>query len=490
MAAGVPFSELCEEVTCPICLEYFEDPVAFPECGHNFCRACVALCWGREEAEADACCPQCRRAAQRRDVQPNRQLANIVEIVKRLSLQGERAGEAEGGEGKWKLCEKHREPLKLFCQDDSTLLCVVCDRSKEHKPHEVVPLEEACQEYKDKLHTHLEMLLKEKEKRMVYKADTEKEAQLLLEQTESERQKMVTEFRQLHQFLEEKEKVLLTQMEELEKEIARERDKNLARLSQDISSLESLILELEEKVEQPATELLQDVRCALQRYEEKSEELFESPVALPLEPKWKIQDACDLNCFLKAVMKSFQDTLASGFQLQKANVKLDPETAHPYLILPEDCTSVREGDEPQDLPNNPERFDQFTVVLGREGFTSGRHFWDVTVGHEIGWAVGVARKSVRRKGAIGFSPEEGIWAVEKWLGGYNPFISPHYEPLTISGGDLHRIRISLNYHASRVAFFNVDTAAPLYIFSEASFSGETLFPFFWVHLKAQLDLSP
>lgn len=44
-------------------------------------------------------------------------------------------------------------------------------------------------------------------------------------------------------------------------------------------------------------------------------------------------------------------------------------------------------------------------MLGREGFTAGRHFWEVTVGGEGDWAVGVARKSVRRKGEFGLSPE-------------------------------------------------------------------------------------
>ncbi|XP_054831889.1 E3 ubiquitin-protein ligase TRIM7-like [Eublepharis macularius] len=482
MAAGVPISELCEEVTCSICLEYFKDPVTVAECGHDFCRACLTGSWGGSEAEAS--CPLCRETVQTRNLRPNRQLANFVEIVKKLCLLEEKAAEAKGGEAREGVCAKHLEPLKLFCQNEQALICVVCDRSEEHRRHEVIPLEEAFEEYTDKFCSSLNILMKEKEKRMACKADTEKESQRLLEQTESERQKIVAEFRKLHEFLEEQEKLLLAQMEELEKDIARERDEHLASLSTELSSLEKLVLEMEEKIHQPAIELLQDVRSTLQRCGK-----FENPITLSLELKWRIQDICDTNRFLELVMKQFKDTLLSGLQLQKANVTLDPDTAHPHLILPEDCTTVREGDEPQDVPDNPERFDEFAAVLGREGFTSGRHFWEVTVGHEGGWAVGVARKSVRRKGVLKFSPEEGIWAVEKWLGGYNAFINPHYEPLTLSG-ELKRIRIYLNYYEGRVAFFDADTAAPLHTFSEASFSGETLSPFFWVRLKAQLDLSP
>lgn len=35
---------------CPICLNYFEDPVAIG-CGHNFCRRCVTQLWGEEDEE-------------------------------------------------------------------------------------------------------------------------------------------------------------------------------------------------------------------------------------------------------------------------------------------------------------------------------------------------------------------------------------------------------------------------------------------------------
>ncbi|XP_048347581.1 E3 ubiquitin-protein ligase TRIM39-like [Sphaerodactylus townsendi] len=65
-----------------------------------------------------------------------------------------------------------------------------------------------------------------------------------------------------------------------------------------------------------------------------------------------------------------------------ANVTLDPDTAHSNLILSVDRKSVKDGEKAQTLPNNPERFDSYCAVLGREGFTGGRHFWGVVVGSE------------------------------------------------------------------------------------------------------------
>uniref|UniRef100_A0A670HZT7 Uncharacterized protein n=1 Tax=Podarcis muralis TaxID=64176 RepID=A0A670HZT7_PODMU len=134
--------DLCEEATCPICLEYFRDPVIIHECGHNFCWSCLTQYWGKSEGEAS--CPQYRERVDQGSVRPNQQLANFVEITQKFRLLG-RKMEAKG---KGRVCEKHQEPLKLFCKEDESPICLVCDRAKEHKSHEAVPIEEASQEYK------------------------------------------------------------------------------------------------------------------------------------------------------------------------------------------------------------------------------------------------------------------------------------------------------------------------------------------------------
>ncbi|KAL8213251.1 UNVERIFIED_CONTAM: hypothetical protein K2H54_061715 [Gekko kuhli] len=484
MAAAGPLEELCEEATCSICLDFFRDPVAIAECGHSFCRACLTRSWG-EPGVAQPACPQCRGRTQEGSLRPNRQLANVVEIAKRFTLLQEEK-EAVVATGKGGVCQKHQESLKLFCKDDEALICVVCDRSKEHRDHKTFPLEEASQEYMDQFRNYLEILKKERERIVEYKRDAEKESQDLLKQTKVVKQETVAKFRQLQKFLEEQEKLLLVQMEEVEKEVTRNRDRHLARLSKELSSLEGLIREMEEKSQQPAYELLQDVRGTLQRYEEK--ETFENPVTFPLAQKWRNWDFCDISHFLEGVIKQLKDTLDSGLHLQKANVTLDPDTAHPKLILSEGQKSVRRGVNAQALPNNPERFDQCDDVLGREGFIGGRHFWEVLVGSEEEWAMGVARKSVRRKGVFFFSPEEGTWVFGKWSGGFNASTEEGSLPLTLTG-ELKRIRVCLNYAGGRVAFFDADRAALLYEFSGASFTGETLLPLFWVRSKGHLKIS-
>ncbi|XP_060094576.1 E3 ubiquitin-protein ligase TRIM7-like [Heteronotia binoei] len=484
MAAGDPLHDLCEEASCSICLDYFNDPVMIAECGHSFCRGCLTRSWG--ESGAEASCPQCRGRAQRNSLRPNQQLASFVEIAERVALQevGAKGGVREEeaplcvaavAAGKGRVCQKHQEPLKLFCKDDEALICWVCDRSKEHRDHEVLPLEEASQEYKDQFRNCLEILKKERERIVAYQGDIERESQDLLKQTQGEKQEAVAKFRQLHTFLEEQEKLLLAQMEEVEMEVAKKRDQHLAELSEALSSLESLIREMEEKCQLPASDLLQDARSTLQKYEEK--ESFENPVDFPLALKWHIWYFSYFNPPLEVIKRQF-----------KANVTLDPDTAHPWLILSEGQKSVRVGEKAQVLFISPERFEMYTAVLGREGFTGGCHFWEVLVGSEESWAVGVARKSVKRKGFFTIAPEEGIWAVGKQSGMHGVYIKEYYPPLTVTG-ELKRIRVCLNYAGGRVAFFDADRAALLYESSGASFHGETLLPFFLVYKKGHLKIS-
>lgn len=60
-----------------------------------------------------------------------------------------------------------------------------------------------------------------------------------------------------------------------------------------------------------------------------------------------------------------------------ADITLDPNTAHPRLIVSMDGKQVHCGDRHQQVPDNPERFDRVVCLLARQGFRSGRHYWEV-----------------------------------------------------------------------------------------------------------------
>uniref|UniRef100_A0A8C3HMS5 Uncharacterized protein n=1 Tax=Chrysemys picta bellii TaxID=8478 RepID=A0A8C3HMS5_CHRPI len=223
MAAANPAQLLLGEVTCAVCLDYFKDPVSL-DCGHHFCQACITRCW--EALSTNFHCPECRETFSQRNFKPNRQLRNIVEASRTLTLEPEVQ----------MVCEKHNEDLKVFCQEDQTPICMVCHLSRDHKEHPVVPIEEAAEDYKVRNHGMVHELLK---------------------QLETEKQKIVSEFQQLRQFLEKQERLRLAQLEELNQEIEKGRAEYLAKLSEEISSFSSLISEMEQKCQQPASEFLQ-----------------------------------------------------------------------------------------------------------------------------------------------------------------------------------------------------------------------------------------
>uniref|UniRef100_A0A670K645 Uncharacterized protein n=1 Tax=Podarcis muralis TaxID=64176 RepID=A0A670K645_PODMU len=158
------------------------------------------------------------------------------------------------------------------------------------------------------------------------------------------------------------------------------------------------------------------------------------------------------------------------------NITLDTDTANPQIIISEDRKSARWDVTRTDVPHNPKRFKSSCCVLGCEGFTSGRHYWEVNVEDGGIWAVGVARASVRRKIELKLTPEEGIWALQGDFGQYQALTTPvtPLSPLCTP----RRIRVFLDYEREQVEFLNADTKDSVFIFLSASFSGERVFPFF------------
>lgn len=144
-ASAAPMDALAAlpaEASCPICREFFRDPVSI-HCGHHFCRGCIERCW--EWPRARFACPRCRDTAPQRSLRPSPELARVLEIARRLS-RGEALG-IEEDEEEEEGCRRHREPLEAFCEEDGALLCAICRESRKHRGHSVLPVPEAVRGY-------------------------------------------------------------------------------------------------------------------------------------------------------------------------------------------------------------------------------------------------------------------------------------------------------------------------------------------------------
>ncbi|XP_061106725.1 zinc-binding protein A33-like [Conger conger] len=159
--------------------------------------------------------------------------------------------------------------------------------------------------------------------------------------------------------------------------------------------------------------------------------------------------------------------------VQYTPVTMDPNTARADLSLSDDLTTVRDTDTAQNCPDNPERFMPCVSVLGSEGFTSGKHSWEVKVGNKPKWTIGVAKESINRKGNEPVSPEDGYWLIMLRNG-------DEYRAAGVTDLTLERkpqsIRVQLDYDGGEVSFFNSSDMSLIYTFKH-TFT-ERVFPLF------------
>ncbi|XP_027721578.1 E3 ubiquitin-protein ligase TRIM11-like [Vombatus ursinus] len=149
------YQDLQEELICPICREYFTDPVTI-ECGHSFCQSCLLR--NCQEAFPLFYCLECRSVSQLKDFQVNVCLGKLAAIAKKSrphSLQNPE------GHGKY---EVHEEVQKLFCRDDHSPICVSCSQSQKHEAHILSCIHEAAEDFRGKLDETVNDLWRKSEK--------------------------------------------------------------------------------------------------------------------------------------------------------------------------------------------------------------------------------------------------------------------------------------------------------------------------------------
>ncbi|XP_074835819.1 SPRY domain-containing protein 4 [Carettochelys insculpta] len=104
---------------------------------------------------------------------------------------------------------------------------------------------------------------------------------------------------------------------------------------------------------------------------------------------------------------------ASGAPRRDISFKLDKRTAHSSLDLFKKDTGViyrMLGIDPTKVPQNPERFREWAVVLGDAAISSGQHYWEVTVKRSQQFRIGVADVDISREGCIGQDDRSWVFA--------------------------------------------------------------------------------
>uniref|UniRef100_A0A3Q1HVC4 Uncharacterized protein n=1 Tax=Anabas testudineus TaxID=64144 RepID=A0A3Q1HVC4_ANATE len=426
-----------EDLRCPICLDIFKDPVLLT-CSHSFCGVCLQMFWKERVTQE---CPVCKNLSLGKELPCNRALKNLCESF--LQQTDPRCSES--------LCSLHSEKLKLFCLDHQQPLCLICRDSENHINHRFRPIEEVTRQHRKELEETLEPL---KEKLKVCeeaKVKFDQTAEHIKVQARHTERQIKEQFKKLHQFLEEEEEARMAALREEEEHKSQRMKEKMEALSREIAALSDTVRATEEELRAGDVSFLNNYKAAVERVQQRP--LLEDP---QLPSGALIDQVKHLGNLSFNIWTKMKDVVSY------TPVVLDPNTAHPELILSEDLTSVRRG-EKQQLPENPERFNLYTSVLGSEGFNSGTH----------NWSLGVLAESVPRKGAI----LSGLWTLWFCDGLYRTLSTSCRSSVLVMKEKPQRIRVNVNWEEGKLSFSDPDADTHIHTFTH-TFT-HRLFPYFF-----------
>ncbi|XP_020439088.2 E3 ubiquitin-protein ligase Midline-1-like isoform X1 [Corvus cornix cornix] len=339
------------ELTCPICLGLYRDPVSL-NCGHSFCRQCIKNMLGAQQhSQGPYTCPMCRiHLGPTVELQNNFQLGNIVEAFqasasKRQEDEGSEKGktrvvpceycldgfqeavktcvvcnvslcqahlskhnakasqqehilvEVGAGEAEERRCPEHGKLLECYCQEEEKCICVLCSIAGAHKGHEVITMKEE----RDKQLVKLPGTMTELQ-------DSKSDLDTALEELQKCENQIKTNTKAVTSQLEAQLKDMRTQLVQKEKKILR------------------CIKTIEENQ-------LADIAKARKKMEQKRDQAEQNLQALQ-----KIKEQPDIFLFLKE-LKLVTDRIAS-LDLDTERVDVEEEQLDQSMIT--QCQTLRE----------------------------------------------------------------------------------------------------------------------------------------------------
>ncbi|XP_043943193.1 nuclear factor 7, brain-like [Protopterus annectens] len=295
------------------------------------------------------------------------------------------------------------------------------------------------------------------------------EAQLnaIPEKTRAVEEQIKKSFGKLHVFLYEEENSLLRKLHEDEEQLRQILEQRIQIIKNDLQLLTTGVDEIEKNIEEEdEISFLMKLKEMQERTNIPSKDVDLSPVALSDDPY-----AGPLQYWIWRKMLNI-------LKLTPEPVKLNPETACPFLIL-DGQTRVRCGDKKRSVPDLPERFDPAACVLGNTGFDSGRYYWEVDVGIKTEWGLGVAKDSVTRKGEVKLSPSNGFWAIVRDGEVYGAYTVPP-TPLKLTKQP-RRIGVYLDCEKGLLSFYDPYEFCCIYTYKDTFV--EKVYPFFFTGVK-------
>uniref|UniRef100_A0A4W3K1Q4 Uncharacterized protein n=1 Tax=Callorhinchus milii TaxID=7868 RepID=A0A4W3K1Q4_CALMI len=424
-----------DELTCPICLQVYADPVIL-SCKHSFCQSCIEETW-KEPVSGSYCCPECRAEGKERPVlEKNFKLANIAQkylalesgqnavlcnycIRKQLpaiktcmkceasmcpihlklhtqngAFRNHPLVDTASDLSVWK-CPEHEKLLDIYCKDDQLCVCTLCTLIGKHKNHNCGSISEGEKE------------LREQNRVMV---------------------------------------AIDAQIQELQTKM-----KSLEKCLTDLT-------ELHLKREKLAFIQVNTTTC----------------IYLHSVPHTGSVPEC-----LTLVAHHAEPGVGTVEEEGLQAISPDPDTAHFKLVLSDSNRTVSLSQKKQPLPRNLERFDCCQQVICSEGIKCGRSYWEVEIVGDGGvWKVGVCYRSISRKGKSAdclLGRNNTSWCLYSLLGSVLALHDDSDTKLPVV--NVSRVGVFVDFEAGIISFYSVSgrKLCLLHTFREQMFT-EPLYP--------------
>ncbi|XP_022620334.1 E3 ubiquitin-protein ligase TRIM39-like [Seriola dumerili] len=409
---------------CSICLDVFIDPVTTP-CGHNFCKKCITEHWN---INISCKCPNCVKVfSPRPELRVNTLISEVVVQFRTSAQQKTNSRSRSQRNIRCHVCKDIELKALMFC-----LVFLVCayilQVGFDHIRHNFeVELQQMIQKNQMKLN-----LIKHS-------------VELSNKAADGEIADAVDVFTALKESIERSKAKLIETIEEKRRATETQAEGFIKVLEEEISELKQRKMEVE----------------------------WHSVAHLEETLSKEMKKLLD-----KAELKRVQD--------YAVDVTLDPDTAHPQLILSHDLKQVKLGDVMNDLPDNAKRFTDWPCVLGKQSFSKGRFYYEVDIKDRGG--LGVVRESIDRTSNFLEIIQGGAWMMR--LFNERAYINVADSVVELSlKSDPEKVGVFVDYDEGLVSFYDVNTAALLHSFTGCSFP-EKLYPYFQPFYSDDLIISP
>uniref|UniRef100_H3C3I9 Bloodthirsty-related gene family, member 30 n=1 Tax=Tetraodon nigroviridis TaxID=99883 RepID=H3C3I9_TETNG len=495
------FSE--QELTCSICLDLFDEPVSTP-CGHNFCQACIGGYWA---SSAVCTCPLCKHQFDERpQLSVNKVFALIAHKFKETRA-------AAGEEVVWcdvctgvkrpatsscltctasycaeheqphrstpfyakhplmdprealrgRTCDLHRRLLEVYCRICQRCICAICVL-EEHRTHKTVSVQTERLGKQEMVNR-----IKDREMRV---SQLKKKMEAAKSYADAERAELGHLLDEVSRSLDRIRSQVLGDIDSQLDGVMSKGEGLVRRLEAELSLLSDRRATLEvQAINQDHIGFLQSYQEATAPLEENQQsELTAAESVLSLR-------GSSANLRRTDVKKNKQVTDVKKNKQVTEDVTLNPVTAYPFLILSDDRKQVKRGEKLQFFRNSQQRFDVWSCVMAKEGFSSGRHYWEVFVGDSKDWKVGVVTEAAQRKGLFDMTPASGYYALW-WSGSHlraltTPPLAKVKAPLK-----LRQVGVFLDMDEGQVTFYNIKSGSEIYSFARGREFTDRMFPLF------------